>query len=133
VALNAVQLTLDLYDGAGNPVTSGYAYFTPSSVLTDTMDGETIAQSPIVAAFDNSSEATVPAPAPDTGQDTSPATGLPVVSLYATDNANLAPAGWTWSVTFQLPSSVTQIDPFTFLLPYTGGASQKLSAVIAAL
>jgi hypothetical protein len=121
MALNVVPLICDLYDGSGNPITEGYAYFAPNTDLLDTTDHKYITLSPITAAFDN---------AQTTGSNPyTPATGLPQVSLVATDNAGPMPAGWAWTVSFQLPPSVPQIDPFSFFLPYNGGATVYLSSL----
>ena len=51
MSLNYVSLTLDLYDGQGNPVTQGTATLVPSTVLTDTADHEIIGLTPLVASF----------------------------------------------------------------------------------
>jgi hypothetical protein len=79
VGLNYVTLTLDLYDGQGNPEVRGAASFVPSAVLTDA-GVEIISQDPVVAVFH--------------------AAGLPAVKLLATDNAAPLPSGWTWGITF---------------------------------
>ena len=104
--LNYVTLTVDVYDGQGNVPTSGYATFTPSVTLTDTTNHEIVAQLPIVVSFK--------------------ASGVPTVKLLATDNSTITPGGWAWQVTFTgtgLPSA------FNFFLPFSGGASQNLSAL----
>jgi hypothetical protein len=106
VPLNYVTLTLDLYDGQGNPVTSGIASFAPSVQLTDTTDHELIAQAPVPCVFHSG--------------------GLPTVKLLATDNGAPLPLGWGWTVTFSgVPGNPAG---FTFFLPYASGASQYLSA-----
>jgi hypothetical protein len=106
VALNYVTLTVDVYDGSGNYPTTGTATFTPSSVLTDSTDHEYIGQIPVVVSFR--------------------APGLPTVRLLATDNASVLPSGWAWQVSFTgFPGPPAT---FSFFLPYSGGASQYLSA-----
>jgi hypothetical protein len=111
VALTSVDLTLDVYNGAGSPVQQGVAFFSPSSPLTDTTDHEYVWQTPIPVALE---------PPPGAAED-----WLPTVSLYSTDSTNLSPAGWAWSVTFDAPGAP---EPFTFFLPHTAGADQYLSA-----
>jgi hypothetical protein len=107
MSLNYVTLTLDLYDGQGNPVIAGTASFTPSAVLTDA-GVEIVGQQPVTAVFH--------------------AAALPAVKLLATDNSGPAPSGWTWSVTF---SGITGAPAsFSFFLPYAGGATQLLSSLI---
>ena len=91
MTLASVSLTLDLYDGQGSPVTQGVAYLTPSAQLT----------APLVTE--------APAPVSFEGP------GLPQVSLLATDNASLAPAGWGWEISFAwVPGNP---GPWTFFLP----------------
>lgn len=105
MSLNYVVLTLDLFDGQGNPVTQGWAALTPSATLTDTADNEIVAQAPIVAQFRSGLTNTV--------------------SLLATDNGALAPSGWGWNISFTgVPGSPAG---FSFFLPFSGGAAQRLS------
>lgn len=108
MTLNYVTLTLDLYDGQGNPVITGSALFTPTAQLTDTTNHELITQAAVPAAFH--------------------AGGLPAVKLLATDNGPPAPAGWAWTVTFTgVPGNPAAQ---TFLLPY-GGGTANFSSVTA--
>lgn len=108
MALNYVTLILDLYDGSGNPITSGAAALVPSSVLTDVADQVIITQEPVPGVFH--------------------ASGFPQVTLLATDNAAPRPAGWTWGISFAgMPAP---ISPFSFFLPYASGATQYLSSMI---
>lgn len=107
MSLNYVTLVLDLYDGQGNPVISGNASLVPSVQLTDTTDDMVITQSPVVAVFQS--------------------TGTPSIKLLATDNANLSPSGWGWTVTF--PNVPGSPAGFSFFLPSTGGATQYLSSL----
>jgi lysophospholipase L1-like esterase len=111
VALNLVELTLDCFDGTGQPVTQGTAFLVASSVLTDITDHQIVWQYPIPVALE-----------PPEGASDS---WLPTVSIYATDNANLSPSGWVWTISFQAPGAPV---PFSFELPYSDGASQYLSA-----
>lgn len=107
MALNYVTLILDLYDGSGNAANAGTAALMPSAQLADATDSMFITQSPVPAVF-------------------GPA-GFPQVKLLATDNTDLSPSGWTWGISF---SGVPGSPPgSSFLLPYTGGATQYLSAV----
>ena len=107
MTLQYVTLTLDVYDGQGNPMTKGTATFTPSVQLTDATDHELITQLPIVASFQVSGS-------------------LPTVKLLATDNGAPLPLGWGWTVTFDGASAPAG---FSFFLPYSNGASQYLSAL----
>lgn len=107
MALNYVTLTLDLYDGQGNAITSGTALLTPTAQLTDTTNHEVTVQAPVPCVFH--------------------AAGTPTVKLLATDNAPPAPPGWMWTVSF---TGVAGDPPsFSFLLPFTGGSSQNLSSL----
>ena len=106
MSLNYVTLTLDLYDGQGNPVIAGEALFTPSVQLTDTTDHMWIPPAPVPCVFH--------------------AGGLPTVKLLATDNSAPAPSGWGWTVSFSgVPGNPAG---FTFFLPYADGSSQYLSS-----
>jgi hypothetical protein len=107
VTLQYVTLTLDLYDGQGNPVTMGTATLTPSAELTDTTDHMRVIKAPVRAIF-------------------RPA-GTPAVSLLATDNGDPAPSGWVWTASFTgVPGNP---PPVSFALPFSGGATQYLSAL----
>ncbi len=108
MSLEYVELTLDLYDGQGNPVTQGTATLTPTQVLTDTTDHEITGLTPVTATF-------------------RPGTAPPVVKLLATDNSAPLPAGWAWTIT---PPPATGVAAFSFFLPHASGASQYLSAQI---
>jgi hypothetical protein len=94
VALRYVTLTVNLQDGSGAPLNRGLASFAPSVFLTDPVDNADVPQAPVGAQFTGS---------------------FPQVSLLATDNANLAPSGWAWNVSF----IVTPGNPsgFSFFLP----------------
>ena len=105
MALDYVELVLDLYDGGGNPIVAGTASLTPSVQLTDTADKQVIVQAPLVVTFRGTS---------------------PSVKLLATDNGALAPSGWGWSIEFSgVPGNPAG---FSFFLPYSGGSTQYLSS-----
>ena len=106
MALNYVTLTLDLYDGQGNPVIAGEALFTPTAQLTDTTNHELITLAPVPCVFHSA--------------------GTPAVKLLATDNGPPAPAGWAWTVTFT--GVAGNPASFSFFLPYASGSAQNLSA-----
>jgi len=106
MALNYVTLTVDLGGGQGFYLTSGMAAFVPTAVLTDAADHLMVSRVPLSVEFGDS--------------------GAPVIRLLATDNANLAPSGWAWTIT---PPAGSGIAPFSFFLPFSGGASQYLSAL----
>lgn len=106
MTLNYVTLILDGFDGGGSRLEQGTATFTPSVQLSDPVDQEWIPPAPVSARFRE---------------------GLPSpqVSLLATDNGNVLPAGWGWKVSFiNVPGSPAA---FSFFLPFTGGATQRLS------
>jgi len=107
MALNYVTLTVDLGAGQGFYLTSGMAAFVPTAVLTDAADHLMVSQVPLSVTF---------------SEEGSP----PKIRLLATDNANLAPSGWAWTIT---PPAGSGIAPFSFFLPFSGGASQYLSAL----
>lgn len=114
MALNYVNLTVNIFDGSGNIPQAGTATFIPTAVLTDQTNHEYIPQIPVVARFTISN--------PD---DLNSPGVAPVVSLLATDNAAPAPSGWKWQVTF---AGFTGAPPtFKFLMPFTAGANQNLS------
>lgn len=107
MTLNYVSLTVDLYDGLGNPASSGQAIFTPSAQLTDTTNHEIVTLAPIPVTF-------------------KPGQGPPAVKLLATDNATLLPNGWAWNVSFVgVPGNPAS---FNFFLPFASGANQNLSS-----
>lgn len=108
MTLNYVTLILDGFDGGGTQLTRGTATFTPSIQLTDPADQEWIPPAPVSVSFRE---------------------GLasPQVSLLATDNPGVGPAGWGWRVSFlNVPGTPA---PFNFFLPFTGGSTQRLSAL----
>lgn len=102
--LNVVTLTGTYRDGALNP-SAGAVVLYPSAILTDATDGERIPQSPIMLQLDT--------------------TGSFTVDLIATDNADIQPAGWAWTIierTGQQPANT-----WSFFLAFTDGASQNLA------
>jgi hypothetical protein len=108
MALNYVTLILDMYDGSGAQIRGGSALLAPSEQLTDPVDGLFITQAGLGAAFGPGA--------------------LPRVSLLATDNTNVAPSGWEWTITF---NGVPGNPPGgSFALPFTNGATQYLSAAL---
>ena len=109
VTVNYVTLTCDYFDGAGNLLNGGTATFTPTSELTDATDHERIPLAPVTVTFKPM--------------------GSPTARLLATDNANVLPSGWAWLVTFSGVSGSPA--SFQFFLPFSGGASQFLSALAA--
>ena len=103
-----VNLTLDLFDGSGQPVTGGRCQFAPTTPLT--APGQIIAAKVEVAM----------APA-----------GPTTVALVATDNAGVTPAGWWWTMAWIDPvgaGSATAALTRLFFLRYADGPSQALSA-----
>lgn len=105
MALNYVNLTLDLFDGQGNELKTGNVIFTPSVQLTDTVEHELITRAQLQVSLVG---------------------GSPVVKLLATDNGNLNPSGWSWDVTFQnVPGNPPE---FSFHLVFASGANQFLSS-----
>jgi peptidoglycan/xylan/chitin deacetylase (PgdA/CDA1 family) len=99
MALTLVPLVLDLYDGAGNLISSGTVTLTPSASLTDTTDGADVVQAPVTAAFTSA--------------------GSPLVSILPTDSANLAPSGWGWEAVFSgIPGTIPA--SYTFFITGTG-------------
>ena len=106
MTLQYVVLTLDLYDGQGNAVTTGTAALVPSAQLKDTTDHMLITVAPVPAVFH--------------------AGGFPAVSLLATDNGSLSPS-WTWGITFTgVPGNPAG---FSFSLAHATGAAQYLSSL----
>lgn len=102
--LNYVTLVCDLGDGAGNYLAPGsIATLAPTAVLTDSTDHLIAGQAAISVTFRG---------------------GPPSVTLIATDNSNISPSGWAWTIT---PPASTGIAAFSFYLPYAGGSVQHLS------
>ena len=106
IALNVVTLTGTYADGSGNPL-FGTVTFAPSVPLTDIGDERNVLQVPVQVAVNSA--------------------GMFSVGLYATDNADFQPQGWTWQIT----ENIAGLTPATwnFFLPYAGGATQDISAL----
>ena len=77
---NYVTLVLNEYDGAGNQVVKGTATLAPTTALVDVVDQMDITPFAPAATFRAGS--------------------LPMVRLLATDNGNVAPQGWMWTLSF---------------------------------
>jgi hypothetical protein len=107
VALNTVALVLDLYDGTQSPITTGTATFRPNVQVKDATDHVVLTTAPVIIQLVRNP--------------------VPTVTLIATDNGALSPSGWTWIYrgTFD-GAGVEQ----SFLLPFSGGATQYLSQLV---
>lgn len=91
----ALTLVVDLYDGAGRPVTEGTAELAPTEVLTDVADQMRIIRAPVRVAFGDWG----PSPA----------------QIIPTDAPGPKPAGWAWRIRFRdVPGSP---PPSCFLAP----------------
>jgi hypothetical protein len=102
---NYVTLVLNEYDGAGDPVVRGTATLAPTTSLVDVVDQMDITPWCPPQSFRSGS--------------------LPSVRLLATDNGNVAPQGWMWTLSFSgVPGNPVARS---FFLPYAGGATQYLS------
>jgi Pectate lyase superfamily protein len=106
VSLNKVTLTGTYLDGSGNPL-FGTVTFAPSVPLTDTADSEIVLQAPVTVAVNSAGQFSA--------------------ALCATDDSDLAPAGWTWQIT----ENIAGLTPSTwsFFLAYADGSTQDLSAL----
>jgi hypothetical protein len=106
MALNVVTLQGSYEDGGENQP-SGWLQFVPSAALTDADDHLLVRQEPV----------TVPL-----------SSGAFSVELTATDNADLQPPGWYWTVTEYL-QGLPPSQPWNFYLAFSGGATQDISAL----
>ena len=108
MALSTVRLTGTYIDGLGNAL-GGQVLFVPNVPLIDTTDQQLLRQAAITITLDPDGHFSVP--------------------LVATDNANLAPDGWCWTV----KEMVTGIAPYawSFFLPFAGGSTQDISSLDA--
>jgi hypothetical protein len=95
VTLARVTLTGYYTDGQGSPLT-GVLQFTPSVALAAGPDRRSLPQAQVNV--------------------TVPASGRFTAALYATDNADITPAGWWWNVQEQL-AGITRPAPWSFYLP----------------
>lgn len=105
--LTYITVTATLPTGTGGETLDGYITFTPNALLTDPTDGLIIPP----AACQAQVSAGVMTP----------------ISLACTDNANLEPSGWAWTVAPTL-AGVT-IAPYSVLLPQALGETVDLSAL----
>ena len=103
MTLNLVTLQGTYLDGEGNPL-SGELQFTPSAQLADTVDSQVLRQVSVTATLDDN--------------------GHFSATLYATDNANITPAGWCWI----LKELITGLPAYSwnFFLPYASGSTQDI-------
>jgi hypothetical protein len=106
VSLNLVTVVGTYLNGSNLPC-QGSLKFVPTAALTDTADDELIRQVPLTAEL----------------------TGLGTFSipLLSTDNADLAPSGWCWTVTEcidGLPNA-----QWAFFLEHADGAEQDISTL----
>jgi hypothetical protein len=100
MALNYVSLVFTEQD-AGNDIGTGSVTIAPTSAVVAA--GVTVvSQVPVVRSLSS---------------------GTVTVSLVATDNTGTTPAGGFWAYTITLPGG----QPQTYLLPYSGGATQQFS------
>jgi hypothetical protein len=108
VALTTVNLTGTYIDGLGNAL-AGYVLFVPNVPLTDAAGQQLMRQAAISITLDPDGHFSVP--------------------LIATDDANLAPEGWVWTV----KEVITGIAPRTwsFFLPSADGDTQDISSLDA--
>lgn len=102
--LNTITITGSFVDMAGTAL-AGTVTFTPPAELVDATGTTFIEASPIVEVLDiNGHFSTV---------------------LICTDNANLTPAGWVYSVT----ENIHGLRSYTILLPHTLGSSVDLATL----
>jgi hypothetical protein len=97
VPLAKITLTGTITDGEGNPL-SGVVQFVPSVPLADPADLQVVRQAQINVTVG--------------------ANGTFSAALYATDNANLEPPGWAWTVTeFLAGVPQSRYTSWSFYLP----------------
>ena len=77
MSLNKVTVTGTYIDGEGDPE-SGMLQFAPSAPLTDATDSKVVRQTQVTVTLSGS--------------------GTFTAELYATDNPDLVPAGWCWTI-----------------------------------
>jgi hypothetical protein len=106
LTLQVVLLTGTYLDGSGTPA-CGTVTFVPSVPLTDPADFEIVLQVPVTVMVNSAGQFSV--------------------SLYATDNADLQPAGWTWQVTENFAGLLTAT--WSFFLPRADGSVQDISSL----
>jgi hypothetical protein len=104
---NYVTLVLNEYDGAGDAIVKGTATLAPSTALVNVVDQMDITPWCPVQSFRAGS--------------------FPQVKLLATDNGNIAPMGWLWTLSFSgVPGNPVARS---FYLAYANGATQYLSSL----
>lgn len=109
MALSYVSLVLDLYDGQGNPVTTGTVTLSPNATVLDASDHIVVTRKPVVISlFQNP---------------------VPTVSLVATDNSGLSPSGWGWLIQPVFPGAP---DGQVYELLFASGATQYMSGLLPA-
>jgi hypothetical protein len=108
--LNKISVTATYQDAAGNPL-AGTVTFTPSADLADSTGRVILRAEPI--------------PAQVVGGVMSPP------SLACTDNANIAPTGWTWAVVEYISGASANVATrsYSVLLPHTLGSTVDLSTL----
>jgi len=104
--LNTVTLT-GSYEGGDGSQPSGWLQFVPSAALTDADDCVLVTQEPVNAEL---------------------VSGAFSVTLTATDNTDLQPSGWYWTVT-EYVAGMPPSQPWNFFLPFAGGATQDISGL----
>lgn len=112
MALNYVTLILDAYDVTGAYLTGGAAVIAPNSILVDPTDAEWVPPAQVTTPF-------------------SIFAATPSVRLLATDNANITPSGWAYTIQFL--GVAGNPAGFSFFLPHSNGATQHLSAIVPAI
>lgn len=95
MAYTLISVILDLYDGAGALLTQGTVRLTPSAQLTDPVNNLLVPEAAVWSAL-NGIQA-------------------PSVSILATDNATVTPAGWAWTIAF--PGVPGSPATFSFFAP----------------
>jgi len=110
---NYVTLLLNLYDGTGALINQGSVKLAPSVSLQDAADLLDITPAPIWSAMN----------------------GIAVnqVRLLATDNANVLPSGWAWTVSFPgLPGNPASENIFLPAAPQTFTANSATPCTFTA-
>lgn len=108
--ITTIQVTGTYTDSSGSPL-GGAVLFTPSSALVDATGTQILGNTAITAQVSSS-------------------TGVMVTqTLPCTNNASLAPPGWTYSVTVAVPGASQVIT--NVLLPSTLGVTVDMSQISA--
>jgi hypothetical protein len=106
MTLSFVTLTLDKYDGSGNPVAQGKATCQTSAPVT--VPGGGSFPSPVTASFEDTDTA-------------------PTVRLLACDTPGSQPAGWYWVISYDWVPGSPGPDAVSVLA--AGGPAQNLSSL----